>query len=699
MGVNGIYGLSGSGFDVESMVKTAMKAKQAQYDKMYKKEVQQEWIKSAYSDFYSSMTTFQYSTLSNYKMQSNMSAMAGTSSDSKVATVTANGDAAAMTHKITVNSQTTNAYLQTTTAGISRDTASTSTTKSVYLKDIISSQLGGGIKGNYDSTADTVTLNDGTVISNASTTAAISFNIKDSATSSTTTSYTTTTKDASGNIIAGFVPGTDGASGTYTAADGTKYTTTTTDSTDGSGNVTTVLTPTSGGTAVTYITTTLNDKTGVVVSNFHPAVDGSTTSTSGSTTTTTTTTTNSAGTIGTSIIANEPNTGSPVVYTYKDLAEKTLNDLALDISRANGNVTATYDSLNDSLSIYNKNGGSANLISISAFTGSYTTADGKTATAATSTTMTNALFNHLNLGMYDGNTLNAAQTMTDASPLSAVGSSGSITIDGKTYSNLASNKVTVAGVSYTLVGTGTSTVTVSQDTDTIIKNVKQFVTDYNKMLDSLNDKIYETNYVSGSKANTSYMPLTDTEKKAMSESEVSTWETKAKKGLLYNSSVLKNIVTSMRSALSTPVDAVSSKYNTLGSIGISSSTNKGHIQLDEEKLKKALTADPDAVYQLFASGSTSTSTDSTKQGVAVRLDGVMKTALSTISAQAGTSATTNDQSYLGKTITSMKQKMSDFQNIMDDYQSKLYKQYDAMETAIAKLNSQTSYISNAFSGS
>jgi len=695
MGVNGIYGLSGSGLDVESMVKTAMKAKQAQYDKMYKKEVQQEWIKSAYSDFYSSMTTFKYSTLSNYKMQSNMSAMAGTSSDSKVATVTANGDAAAMTHKVTVNSQTTNAYLQTTTAGISRDTASTSTTKSIYLKDIISSQLGGGIKGNYDATADTVTLNDGTVISNASTTAAISFNVKDSATSSTKTSYTTTTKDGSGNIISGFVPGAAGT-GTY-ASGGTTYDTVTTDNSDGT--ITSVLTPQGGGTALTYTTTTLNDTTGSVISAFRPAATtGSTTSTSGSTTTTTTTATNSSGTISTSTTVNAPNAGNPVVYTYKDLAEKTLNDLSLDIGSANGNITATYDSLNDSLSIYNKNGGSANLISISAFTGSYTTADGKTASGATSTTMTNALFNHLNLGMYDGNTLNAAQTMTDASPLSAVGTSGSITIDGKTYSNLASNKVTVAGVSYTLVGTGTSTVTVSQDTDAIIKNVKQFVTDYNKMLDSLNDKIYETNYVSGSKTNTSYMPLTDAEKKGMSESEVSAWEAKAKTGLLYHSTVLRDIVTSMRSALSTPVDAVSGDYKTLGSIGISSSTDKGHIQLDEDKLKKALTADPDSVYQLFASGATSTSTDSSNQGIAVRLDSVMKKALSSISDQAGTSATTNDQSYIGKTITTMKQKMSDFQDMMDDYQSKLYQKYDAMEAAIAKLNSQTSYVNQAFSG-
>ena len=849
MGVNGIYGLSGSGLDVESMVKAAMKGRQSNYDKMYKKEVKQEWVKSAYNDFYNSLTTYKYTTLSNYKMQSTMNAMKATSSNTAVATVTANGEAASMSHNIKVTSLTTNAYLQTTSAGITRD--NTSSNKSIYLKDIIQSSIGSsstpGI-ASYDSNADTVTLNDSTVIQNASTTAALTFKIKDAASSSTTTRYTTTTTDASGNTISGFVPQTNGTVSTYTTADGKKYDTVTTDetatgkiqtdlylTTDSSGNTvsgfystasaasgtytsgsktynTTSTTATDGtitttlinnadstdtltyttSKKLTYTTNTLNSDTGVQVALYRPAENGTTSSAAegstivtdnytttttdgtntikgfipqaagtgtttlngvtytttttdnsdgtittslvngGTTLTYTTTTTNSSGTVqkafrpdstatqdssgnlvttesttttttainsdgsvGTTIAANALSDGSTVSYTYKDLYEKTLNDLVSDIGKANGNITATYDSVNDSISIYNKNGGSANMAAISAYTGSYTNSAGKTVAGATSTTMTNALFNHLHLGMYDGTTLNSAQTLSDTSPLSAVGSSGSITVDGKTYSNLTTGKVTVAGVSYTLVATGSSSVSVSQDTDTIVKNVKQFVDDYNKILDSLNTKIYETNYVSGSTSNTSYDPLTDAEKKGMSNDEVTSWEAKAKTGLLYHSTVLRNIVSSMRSALSTPVDAVSSDYKTLGSIGISTSTDQGHIQLDEDQLKKALAADPDSVYQLFAS-SPDSDTDTDNMGVANRLDVAMKNGLSAISDEAGTSTTTIDQSVLGKSIISMKEKMKDYQTMMDDYQTKLYKQYDAMETAIAKLNSQNSYISQAF---
>ena len=685
MSANGIYGLSGSGMDVESLVKLAMKAKQAQYDKMYKNETKQEWTKSAYSDYYSSMTTFKYTTLYNYKMQSTMSAMKAASNDVKIASVTANGDAAAMTHKITVKSMTTNAYLQTTSAGISRDNTAASAKNSMYLKDIMQSGLPGGGIASYDSTKDIVTFTDGTTMVDASKTAAISFRLKDASTSTTTTNYTTMTTDTNGKMVSGFIPGTDGVTDTYTdPTTGTVYNRTTTNKADGS--IETQLT--NGGTTLMYTTKTTNDKTGDVISHFRPVATGTTTSTSGDTTTATTTGGNSDGSIATTIATTKPEEGDVVSYSYADLAGKTLNDLAVDMAGASGNITASYDSVNDSFSIYNKNGGASNLISIAAFTGSYTNSDGKTVQAAASTTLTNSLFNHLSLGIYDGTVLNAAQTMSDTNPLSAVGKSGSVTIDGKDYTNLTSNKITAGGVNYTLQAIGSTTVTVNQDTDAIIKNVKQFVSDYNKMIDSLNDKIYETQY-------SKYQPLTDTEKKSMSDDEVTSWEKKAKSGLLYHSTVLRNIVSDMRSAISTPVDAVDSDYNTLGSIGIASSTSKGHIELDETKLKKALQSDPDSVYQLFAS-SPKSDKDTANMGVANRLDLVMKDALSSISTEAGMTATTSDQSRLGKLITSLKDKMDDYQDMMDDYQTRLYKQYDAMETAIANLNSQASYVTSAF---
>ena len=135
MGANGIYGLSGSGLDIESLVKMGMMNKQNQYDKMYQTQLKQTWVKEAYNTVYTDVKAFKES-MSTFKMQSNMSAMQATSSNNDVVSVTANGAAAAMNHKITVEQVASNAYLMTAN-GQKIDRANTSAANSAYLKDVL----------------------------------------------------------------------------------------------------------------------------------------------------------------------------------------------------------------------------------------------------------------------------------------------------------------------------------------------------------------------------------------------------------------------------------------------------------------------------------------------------------------------------------------------------------------------------------
>ncbi|WP_027407470.1 flagellar filament capping protein FliD [Anaerovibrio sp. RM50] len=291
------------------------------------------------------------------------------------------------------------------------------------------------------------------------------------------------------------------------------------------------------------------------------------------------------------------------------------------------------------------------------------------------------------------------------------GTNASVKIDGKTYDN-DTNKLTVAGVTYTFLDSTKDvvgkkvTVSVSQDTDKIVDYVKSFVDDYNKLLDSLNEKLSEKKY-------SDYKPLSKRQEDEMTEKQIEKWNEKAKSGLLYHNSEIQSLVSAMREAIYTKVDAVESEYNTLSSIGITTTNTKGHLTLDTDKLKKALAADPDCVYQLFASdqdssyiaGSTNKNkiTDAQKRvdyantGIANRLDSVMTTHMKKISDIAGTSKDTDDQSYLGKLITQMQSKMESFKTLMTSYENKLYKRYDAMEVALSKLNMQLGYISGSFS--
>ena len=571
MGANGIYGLSGSGLDIESLVKMGMMNKQKQYDKMYQNEMKQEWLKEAYVGVYDSMKTFK-NNMTDFKLQSNMSAMNATSTNEDIVSVSANGAAAAMSHKVSVSQVASNAYIMT---GMKNGSpaeitfANNANPGKNYLMDVMYKEV------------HTTDNGDGT--------------------------YSYTVKDKDGNEKT--VAGSDAA-----------------------------------------ITLTLKDSSAANAKEY------------------------------------------AVTLTYDDIIQdkKTLSDLASAINKSEANIQAGFDTANGSFSMYNKTSGEKNIINITA-------GNGDTAT----------LLNNLHLASYNAqdNTLGAALSFNAGTAVEAAkGTNAQATIDGKTY-NLESNKITVAGVTYNFNNVSevgkTTTVNVSQDTDKIVDNVKKFVDMYNTMLDSLNDKLSEEKY-------SDYKPLTKEQEAEMTEEQIKKWNEKAKSGLLYNNSQVRTLVSDMREALYTPVDAVDSKYNSLSAIGITTTTTKGHVTLDEDKLRKALTEDPDCVYQLFASdqdssyiaGSTNTNKltayekkeDYKNTGVANRLYNAMTDNMSIFENYAGTSKATDDQSYLGKLISNMQTRMTSFQTLMKSYENKLYDKYDAMEVALSKLGAQLSYI-------
>lgn len=587
MGANGIYGLSGSGLDIESLVKMGMMNKQNQYDKMYQTQLKQTWVKEAYNTVYTDVKAFKES-MSTFKMQSNMSAMQATSSNNDVVSVTANGAAAAMNHKITVEQVASNAYLMTANGQEIKRT-NTSAANSAYLKDVL---FEAGYTKSTDADGQTsyaVKNSAGKAETHKGSDVAISIEVQDS-----------DAKDSDGKTVT-----------------------------------------------------------------------------------------------------------HKVEFTYDQIFgdNKTLNDLATAFSNSGANVQGGYDTVNDSFSLYNKTSGAANKISLKA--NNDTSAE---------------LLNKLHLASYNAqdNKLGSEVkftngTMTEA----AVGTNAKATIDGKTYES-DTNKLNVANVIYNFNGVsaknadGTyqaSTISVSQDTDKIVDNVKKFVETYNTLIDSLNTKYRE-------EKNTDYKPLTKKQEGEMTESQIDKWNEKAKSGLLYHDNNIYSIISDMRESLYTKVDAVDTvltdakgnkySYNSMSSIGITSSTNQGHITLDEEKLKKALTEDPDCVYQLFASDQDSTyvagstnknqadtytsKSDYLNTGIANRLYNAMTTNISNLESYAGTSKETDDESYLGKLITNMNTKMTSFQTLMKSYESKLYEKYDAMEVALSKLGAQLSYI-------
>ena len=130
----GIYGLSGSGLDVESLVKVGMISHQKRYDRIYKKEVETGWRKEAYANVYDKVNTFK-SRMSDYRLSSSTKPMTTTSSLSDAVTATANADAGVMSHSVEVTQVASNAYLMTAT-GQHVGRANTGAPTSTKLRDI-----------------------------------------------------------------------------------------------------------------------------------------------------------------------------------------------------------------------------------------------------------------------------------------------------------------------------------------------------------------------------------------------------------------------------------------------------------------------------------------------------------------------------------------------------------------------------------
>jgi flagellar hook-associated protein 2 len=280
--------------------------------------------------------------------------------------------------------------------------------------------------------------------------------------------------------------------------------------------------------------------------------------------------------------------------------------------------------------------------------------------------------------------------LTDTLKLDAANEQGgqdaTITINGLATTR-HDNTFTVNGVTFTLKQNFTSpvTVSVSNDTDGIYDKIKAWVDKYNDTIDKINAKLSEKRY-------RDYPPLTDEQKKDMSEDEINLWNQKAMSGMLADDTILRDGLAQMRLELYKQVSGVSNtKYDQLAEIGITTSsdyTQNGKLEIDETKLKQALADDPQAVIDLFTkTGSTDDDT-----GIMKRLQKTIQDTMNKVKQKAGDEWSTYDQYFIGKDMHDLDERISAFEDHLNDVQNRYYAQFTAMEEAIQMANQQSSYI-------
>lgn len=262
----------------------------------------------------------------------------------------------------------------------------------------------------------------------------------------------------------------------------------------------------------------------------------------------------------------------------------------------------------------------------------------------------------------------------------------------------ASNTFEINGLTITCnaeTGNETVTLTTQDDTSGIYDMIKKFIKEYSELINEM-DKLYNADTAKG------YEPLTDEEKDAMSETEIEKWETKIKDSLLRRDSTLSTVSSAFKQIMSSGF-TVNGKTMYLSSFGIDTlgyfeaednERNAYHINGDEDDetvsgktndLMAAISADPNAVMDFFTQLSKS---------LYSKTGDLMKRV-----AGYSSSNTVYDDIKMKSDYDDYTKKIADLEKKLQDYEDKWYKKFSAMETAMAKMQSNASAITSLLGGS
>lgn len=234
------------------------------------------------------------------------------------------------------------------------------------------------------------------------------------------------------------------------------------------------------------------------------------------------------------------------------------------------------------------------------------------------------------------------------------------------------------------------------DVDKVTEKVKKFFEDFNAIVTEVNTQVT-------TRPDSSYGPLTDEQKDEMNETSIENWEKKAKSGLLFNDSTMRDLSMDIQSVYTKLMKQTGLSYEDLKELGISYSDNEkdgGVLVFDENAFRSAMENKPEKVSALFTGGS----------GMG---NGLVKIVEDTFTPYATRYATRNGNSY-GRLIeeagsekipTSIMKnqiynEIKSKQDLIEQLRAKLKTEEDryismftTMETMINKMNSQASYLS------
>ncbi|MCM1037840.1 MAG: flagellar filament capping protein FliD [Ruminococcus sp.] len=239
----------------------------------------------------------------------------------------------------------------------------------------------------------------------------------------------------------------------------------------------------------------------------------------------------------------------------------------------------------------------------------------------------------------------------------------------------------------------TITLTTGEDTDGIYDMIKNFFTEYNKLINEM-DSLYNAESSKG------YDPLTSEEKQAMADSEIEEWEKKIKESLLRRDSTLGTVKDSLKSIMLKGA-TVNGKQMYLSDFGINTlgyfnaaDNEKGayHINGDpddsstrneDDTLRAMIASDPESVISFFTQLANNVHDDLMNKMSATKLSSAF---------------TVYNDKEMKEDYDAYTERIAKEETKLNDLMDKWYSKFSKMETALAKLESKNNAVAGMFGG-
>lgn len=233
----------------------------------------------------------------------------------------------------------------------------------------------------------------------------------------------------------------------------------------------------------------------------------------------------------------------------------------------------------------------------------------------------------------------------------------------------------------------------NNDTDKIVDKIKSMINEYNDIIKEVNDAVK-------TRPDSEYQPLTEAQKKEMTEEQIEQWEKKAKTGILYGEREIQDLAYELSNAVTSVVNGVGIP-SSIG-ISLSSDYNKGGIiEIDEDKLKEAVEKDADKVIGMFTNdnGSSTGILERTKDvldkyvGTKIQSDRYSRSRGILVNMAGIKDHLSETDNNLNDSLKALKEELTKMEERYDSEREKLFNKFSYLESFISQQNSTASWIS------